>query len=72
MDTPFFYPAETDESVAFHKSQAMGGQLTEIEDIAPIVRFLLTEGWWSATPAPSHLRRSCSTTASGPTAARCR
>lgn len=46
MDTPFFYPAETDESVAFHKSQAMGGQLTKIEDIAPIVRFLLTEGWW--------------------------
>lgn len=46
MDTPFFYPAETDESVAFHKSQAMGGQLTRIEDIAPIVRFLLTEGWW--------------------------
>lgn len=46
MDTPFFYPAETDESVAFHKSQAMGGQLTAIKDIAPIVRFLLTEGWW--------------------------
>ena len=46
MDTPFFYPAETDESVAFHRSQAMGGHLTKIEDIAPIVRFLLTDGWW--------------------------
>lgn len=46
MDTPFFYPAETDDSVAFHRSQAMGGELTQIEDIAPIVRFLLTEGWW--------------------------
>ncbi len=46
MDTPFFYGHETPERVEFHKSQAMGGQLTQIEDIAPIVRFLATEGWW--------------------------
>jgi NAD(P)-dependent dehydrogenase (short-subunit alcohol dehydrogenase family) len=46
MDTPFFYGQETPERVEFHKSQAMGGQLTRIEDIAPIVRFLATEGWW--------------------------
>ncbi|MBW1640622.1 SDR family oxidoreductase [Microbacterium resistens] len=46
MDTPFFYGQETPERVAFHKSQAMGGDLTKIEDIAPIVRFLATEGWW--------------------------
>lgn len=46
MDTPFFYGQETPERVAFHKSQAMGGELTKIEDIAPIVRFLATEGWW--------------------------
>lgn len=46
MDTPFFYGQETPERVAFHKSQGMGGQLTQIEDIAPIVRFLATEGWW--------------------------
>lgn len=46
MDTPFFYGQETPERVAFHQSQAMGGQLTQIEDIAPIVRFLATEGWW--------------------------
>lgn len=46
MDTPFFYPAESDDSVAFHKSQSMDGDLTKIEDIAPIVRFLLTDGWW--------------------------
>ena len=46
MDTPFFYGQETPERVEFHKSQAMGGQLTQIEDIAPIVRFLATEGWW--------------------------
>lgn len=46
MDTPFFYPQETPERVEFHKSQAMGNQLTQIEDIAPIILFLATEGWW--------------------------
>lgn len=46
MDTPFFYGQETPERVAYHKSQSMNGQLTKIEDIAPIVRFLVTEGWW--------------------------
>lgn len=46
MDTPFFYGQETPERVAFHESQAMGGRLTRIEDIAPIVTFLATEGGW--------------------------
>ena len=46
MDTPFFYGQETPERVEFHKSQGMGTQLTKIEDIAPIVRFLASEGWW--------------------------
>ncbi|MGC4932912.1 SDR family oxidoreductase [Gordonia sp. DT30] len=46
MDTPFFYPQETPERVEFHKSQAMGGRLTTIEDIAPIVTFLAAEGHW--------------------------
>lgn len=46
MDTPFFYGQETPERVEFHKSQALGNQLTQIEDIAPIVRFLASEGWW--------------------------
>lgn len=46
MDTPFFYPQETDERVAFHKSQALHNQLTQIEDIAPLVKFLTTDGWW--------------------------
>ena len=46
MDTPFFYGEETPERVAFHKSQAMGNQLTQIEDIVPIVKFLATDGWW--------------------------
>lgn len=46
MDTPFFYGQETPERVEFHKSQAMNGDLTNIEDIVPIVRFLATDGWW--------------------------
>lgn len=46
MDTPFFYPQETLERVEFHKSQAMGGRLTKIEDIVPIIRFLATDGAW--------------------------
>lgn len=46
MDTPFFYGQETPERVEFHKSQALGNQLTKIEDIAPLVTFLATEGWW--------------------------
>ncbi|MEU1374544.1 SDR family oxidoreductase [Streptomyces triculaminicus] len=46
MDTPFFYPAETEDSIAYHKSSAMNGDLTKIEDIVPLVKFLLTDGWW--------------------------
>ncbi|CAM5665525.1 MULTISPECIES: SDR family oxidoreductase [Streptomyces] len=47
MDTPFFYPAEDEDSIAFHKSSAMNGDLTKIEDIVPWVRHLLTDGWWA-------------------------
>lgn len=46
MDTPFFYPQETPERVEFHKSMAMNGDLTKIEDIAAIIEFLATDGWW--------------------------
>ncbi|CAA6816386.1 MAG: SDR family oxidoreductase [uncultured Sulfurovum sp.] len=46
MDTPFFYAQETPERVAYHKSNGIGNQLTQIEDIVPIVKFLATEGWW--------------------------
>lgn len=46
MDTPFFYGQETPERVAYHKSQAMGNQLTKIEDIVPIVKHLVTDGHW--------------------------
>ena len=46
MDTPFFYPAETPDSIAYHKSASMNGKLTDIRDIVPIVRFLATDGRW--------------------------
>jgi NAD(P)-dependent dehydrogenase (short-subunit alcohol dehydrogenase family) len=51
MDTPFFYPAESKESAAYHATAAALSKhtktgLTDIEDIAPIVKFLVTDGWW--------------------------
>ena len=51
MDTPFFYGQESPEAVAYHSTAAaLSGfsrkGLTDIDDIAPIVRFLATEGWW--------------------------
>jgi NAD(P)-dependent dehydrogenase (short-subunit alcohol dehydrogenase family) len=51
MDTPFFYPAEGAEAVAYHKSAAaLSGfsktGLTDIEDIVPYIRFLVSDGWW--------------------------
>jgi NAD(P)-dependent dehydrogenase (short-subunit alcohol dehydrogenase family) len=46
MDTPFFYPAKTSDSIAYHKSQSMNGELTKIDDIVPIAKFLATDGWW--------------------------
>lgn len=46
MDTSFFYAQETDESVAYLKSSGMGGRLTKIEDIAPYIKFLVTDGGW--------------------------
>ncbi|WVO18286.1 hypothetical protein L204_105998 [Cryptococcus depauperatus] len=45
MDTPFFYPQEEPEAVAFHKSQALHGRLTDIHDIAPLVDFLVKDQW---------------------------
>ncbi|MCG2839710.1 SDR family oxidoreductase [Sandaracinobacter sp. RS1-74] len=51
MDTPFFYPAEGAEAVAYHKTAAALSRftptgLTHIEDIVPWIRFLVTDGWW--------------------------
>lgn len=51
MDTPFFYPAEGADAVAYHKSAAALSKfsktgLTDIEDIVPFIRLLVSEGWW--------------------------
>ena len=47
LDTSFFYPAETDESVEFLKHMSVSGELGKVEDIVPLVRFLaLPEGQW--------------------------
>ncbi|KQK31060.1 short-chain dehydrogenase [Bosea thiooxidans] len=51
MDTPFFYPAEGADAVAYHKTAAALSPfsktgLTDIQDIVPWVRFLVTDGWW--------------------------
>lgn len=51
MDTPFFYPAEGDDAVAYHRTAAALSKfsrtgLTDIEDVVPFIRFLVSEGWW--------------------------
>ncbi len=51
MDTPFFYGQESVEAQAYHKSAAALSKfsktgLTDIEDIVPYIRFLVSEGWW--------------------------
>ncbi|WP_034992448.1 SDR family oxidoreductase [Beijerinckia mobilis] len=51
MDTPFFYPAEGADAVAYHKTAAALSKfsktgLTDIEDVVPFIRFLVSEGWW--------------------------
>ena len=46
MDTPFFYGQESADAVAYHKSASALGGLTDIKDIAPLVEFLVTDGWW--------------------------
>ncbi|QDH14948.1 SDR family oxidoreductase [Oecophyllibacter saccharovorans] len=51
MDTPFFYPAEGADAVQYHKTAAALSPfsktgLTDIEDIVPFIRFLVSEGWW--------------------------
>jgi len=46
MIIAFFYGQESPESVAYHKSNALEGRLTDVKDIAPVVKFLCTEGQW--------------------------
>lgn len=51
MDTPFFYGQESADAQAYHKTAAALSKfsktgLTDIEDIVPYIRFLVSEGWW--------------------------
>ncbi len=51
MDTPFFYPAEGADAVAYHRTAAALSKftktgLTDIEDIVPYIRFMVSDGWW--------------------------
>ena len=46
MDTPFFWNAAAPGEPDYVKSQTTNGELTRAEDIAPWVRFLLTDGWY--------------------------
>ncbi|MDB5489554.1 MAG: short chain dehydrogenase [Reyranella sp.] len=51
MDTPFFYPAEGADAVAYHKTAAALSKssktgLTDIQDIVPWIRLLVSDGWW--------------------------
>ncbi|MBV8195357.1 MAG: SDR family oxidoreductase [Candidatus Dormibacteraeota bacterium] len=41
LDTPFYYPVETDESIAGAKSRSIGNRLAEIQDVVPLIGFLL-------------------------------
>lgn len=51
MDTPFFYPVEGDDSVNYNKTAAALSSfsrtgLTDIEDVVPFIRHLVSESWW--------------------------
>lgn len=51
MDTPFFYPVEGADAVAYHKTAAALSPfsrtgLTEIENVVPFIRHLVSDGWW--------------------------
>ncbi|MFE2500030.1 hypothetical protein [Streptomyces scopuliridis] len=43
---PVLNGQETPELVAFHESQAMGNDLTKIEDIVSVVTLLAVDGRW--------------------------
>lgn len=46
MDTPFFYAQEDKNSIEYMKSVSLNGKLTDIKDIAPLIKFLVTDGGW--------------------------
>lgn len=51
MDTPFFYGQECADAQAYHKTAAALSSssktgLTDIEDVVPLIRHLVSDGWW--------------------------
>ena len=51
MDTSFFYGPEAPDAQAYHKSAAALSAfsktgLTDIEDVVPFIRHLVSDGWW--------------------------
>lgn len=51
MDTPFFYGQESADAVAYHKTAAALSPfsptgLTDIVDVVPFIRHLVSDGWW--------------------------
>ena len=51
MDTSFFYGQESPEAQACHKGAAALSAfsktgLTDIEDVVPFIRHLVSDGWW--------------------------
>ena len=51
MDTSFFYGQEAPDAQAYHKSAAALSAfsktgLTDIEDVVPFIRHLVSDGWW--------------------------
>jgi len=51
MDTPFFYPAEGEDAVNYHKTAAALSPfshtgLTDIADVVPFIRNLVSDSWW--------------------------
>ena len=51
METPFFYGQETKESAQYNQTAAALSRysktgLTDPEDIVPLVRHLVSDGWW--------------------------
>ncbi len=51
METPFFYGQETKDSAEYNQNAAdlskfTATGLTDPKDIVPLVRFLVSDGWW--------------------------
>jgi len=47
LNTPFYFPVETEEAIAGAKSRSVGNRLAEIDDVVPLVAFLCSpEAKW--------------------------